>query len=137
MGIERRENTNDLAEYRPTITGKEIGTLEIRRHIPNALTFARLIGAAVFIVVLSLWSPSYPESSETSLLLAAAIFVIAVMTDALDGYLARKWQVVSLLGRVMDPLADKIIVLGGFVMLASPTFVVVIEIGRASCRERV
>ena len=51
---------------------------------------------------------------------AAALFVLAALTDALDGYLARRWNAVSPLGRVMDPFADKVLVVGAFVMLAGP-----------------
>ena len=102
----------------------------MKRHIPNALTISRLIGAAVFIFAIVSWEARGHADDAWLLPLAAAIFVLAVVTDALDGYLARRWRVVSLFGRVMDPLADKVIVLGGFVMLASPAFVV-IENGRA------
>lgn len=55
-------------------------------------------------------------------LAGAAIFIIAAVTDALDGRLARRWGVVSTFGRVMDPFADKVLVLGAFVMLAGPGF---------------
>jgi len=101
----------------------------MKRHIPNALTIFRLIGAAAFIVAMVSWEARGRDGDSWLLPLAAGVFVLAVVTDALDGYLARRWRVVSLFGRVMDPLADKIIVLGGFVMLASPSFVV-IENGR-------
>lgn len=56
------------------------------------------------------------------LLVAALVFILAATTDALDGHLARKWGVVSKFGRVMDPFADKLLVLGAFVMLAGPRF---------------
>ncbi|MEQ9616786.1 MAG: CDP-diacylglycerol--glycerol-3-phosphate 3-phosphatidyltransferase [Phycisphaerales bacterium] len=92
----------------------------MKRHIPNLLTVGRLVGAGVFIALLSVWTPG---SDPVLLLVSAIVFAVAVVTDALDGYLARKWAVVSMFGRVMDPLADKVIVLGGFVMLASPAFV--------------
>jgi CDP-diacylglycerol--glycerol-3-phosphate 3-phosphatidyltransferase len=99
----------------------------MRQHIPNALTVSRLIGAGLFIAALAVWEARGPDGDAWLVLLAALIFVIAVITDALDGYLARRWNVISVFGRVMDPLADKIIVLGGFVMLASPAFVVIRE----------
>jgi len=91
----------------------------VKRHIPNALTLVRLLGAGVFIALLAMW---HPGETNSMLLICAVVFVLAVITDALDGYLARKWDAVSMFGRVMDPLADKVIVLGGFVMLASPSF---------------
>ena len=94
----------------------------MRRQIPNALTLSRLIGAGVFIAMLGAWDANDPARDDRLLLASLAVFVLAVVTDALDGYLARRWNVVSLFGRVMDPLADKVIVLGAFVMLASPAF---------------
>lgn len=56
------------------------------------------------------------------LLIAAACFVVAAATDAADGFLARRWKVVSVFGRVMDPFADKLLVLGAFVFLAGSAF---------------
>jgi CDP-diacylglycerol--glycerol-3-phosphate 3-phosphatidyltransferase len=57
-----------------------------------------------------------------TVLAAAVIFVVAAVTDALDGFLARRWRVISQFGRVMDPFADKLLVLGAFVLLAGPGF---------------
>lgn len=62
------------------------------------------------------------DASTAGLLIAALIFVLAALTDALDGQLSRLWNAQSRLGRIMDPLADKVLVLGGFVLLAGPTF---------------
>lgn len=106
-------------------------------HIPNLLTMARVGLAVVFISLLS--SVSAPvlgtnptlgdrigqlsSGSTTILIIATAIFVIAALTDALDGHLARKWKAESKFGRIMDPFADKFLILGGFVMLAGPNFV--------------
>lgn len=85
--------------------------------------------AAVFFVVLSRWhvddSPAVDGNKDHAdmwLLLAAGLFVCAAVTDALDGYFARAWRVVSVFGRVMDPLADKVLVLGGFMLLAGSAF---------------
>ena len=100
-----------------------------RAVIPNALTIGRLVLAAVFFALIELglrgvedpWSE--PDDRRTSvLLIALGLFVVAAITDALDGYLARKWNAISKFGRVMDPFADKILVLGAFVMLAGPAF---------------
>jgi len=90
-----------------------------RRQIPNALTLLRLGMAAVFFVVLSL-----AGRDEAALIGAAVLFLAAAATDALDGYLARRWRVESAFGRVMDPLCDKVLVLGAFVYLAGPAFTV-------------
>lgn len=77
--------------------------------------------------MLSTWkyteSPAAHGTGIDWLLIAAAsLFVLAALTDALDGYLARRWNVVSVFGRIMDPFADKILVIGTFVLMASPAF---------------
>ncbi|MFK7759092.1 MAG: CDP-diacylglycerol--glycerol-3-phosphate 3-phosphatidyltransferase [Phycisphaerales bacterium] len=106
-------------------------------HIPNLLTMARVGLAIIFVALLSSIStrtlsadPTLGErigelssGSTTILIIAAAIFIIAALTDALDGHLARKWKAESKFGRIMDPFADKFLILGGFVMLAGPNFV--------------
>lgn len=79
-------------------------------NLPNILTLSRI--AAVPIVVLLLLY----ESKETCFW-AAFIFTLAAMTDWLDGYLARKWGIVTVLGKFLDPLADKLIVMAALIML--------------------
>lgn len=95
--------------------------------MPNALTIGRVVLAGVFIWMLAVWS--YDASplarggkEDPWLLLAAALFIGAAATDALDGHLARRWGVVSVFGRVMDPFADKVLVIGAFIMLSGPGF---------------
>lgn len=98
-----------------------------RRQIPNALTVLRLIMAVVFFALLSL-----AGTDPAALVAAAVLFAAAASTDALDGYLARKWNVESAFGRVMDPLCDKVLVLGAFVYLAGPAFAVADPDGKAT-----
>lgn len=77
---------------------------------PNLLTISRLILIPVLIIVFYLpwaWS-NY---------IAAAIFLLASLTDWLDGYLARKWQQVTLFGAFLDPVADKVLVATCLLML--------------------
>jgi len=81
-----------------------------RLNLPNLLTLARV--AAVPIVLVLLLS-----DSRTSGVWAAAIFGIAAVTDFVDGWLARKWGVVTVLGKFLDPLADKLIVMVALIML--------------------
>lgn len=106
-----------------------------RLNLPNALTIVRLVLACAFFAVLSFWS--YPDSParfgkgiDWVLLGAAAVFVVAALTDALDGYLARRWKAVSVFGRIMDPFADKLLVIGAFVFMASPAFWAPLATGR-------
>jgi CDP-diacylglycerol--glycerol-3-phosphate 3-phosphatidyltransferase len=98
-----------------------------RRNIPNILTMSRVVLAIAFLAVLSFWryetSPlAQGRSPDWVLVAAAALFLIAAATDAVDGHLARKWNVVSVFGRIMDPFADKLLVIGAFVFLAGPAF---------------
>jgi CDP-diacylglycerol--glycerol-3-phosphate 3-phosphatidyltransferase len=100
-----------------------------RRWVPNAITVSRLALSFVFFVQLALWTvpPGWtggatPAVPVWELWLAAACFGLAAGTDALDGYLARRWGAITRFGRIMDPFADKILVVGAFVMLAGPRF---------------
>ncbi len=79
-------------------------------NLPNLLTLTRV--AAVPVVVILLLS-----DSRTSSMWAAAIFGLAAVTDFIDGWLARKWGVVTVLGKFLDPLADKLIVMAALIML--------------------
>jgi CDP-diacylglycerol--glycerol-3-phosphate 3-phosphatidyltransferase len=79
-------------------------------NLPNLLTLARV--AAVPVVVVLLLS-----DSRASSMWAAAIFGLAAVTDFVDGWLARKWRVVTVLGKFLDPLADKLIVMAALIML--------------------
>jgi CDP-diacylglycerol--glycerol-3-phosphate 3-phosphatidyltransferase len=91
------------------------------------LTAMRVVLAVAFFAVLAPWkyhrSPLvHNQGPDPWLLLAAALFGVAALTDALDGYLARRWNAVSTFGRIMDPFADKFLVIGAFVFLAGPGF---------------
>lgn len=97
------------------------------RIIPNALTALRVLLAIAFFAILTPWkyrtSPlATGAGPDWWLLTAAIIFIIAAVTDALDGYLARRWNAVTVFGRIMDPFADKLLVIGAFVFLAGPGF---------------
>lgn len=81
-----------------------------RLNLPNLLTLARI--AAIPVVVLLLMSDSRQAGFW-----AAAIFGAAAITDWLDGWLARRWQIVTVLGKFLDPLADKLIVMAALIML--------------------
>jgi CDP-diacylglycerol--glycerol-3-phosphate 3-phosphatidyltransferase len=79
-------------------------------NLPNILTLARV--AAVPIVLLLMLS-----GTRSSGMWAAAIFGLAAVTDFIDGWLARKWGIVTVLGKFLDPLADKLIVMVALIML--------------------
>lgn len=95
----------------------------MHRHVPNIITGSRLILAAAFFVLLGLYQ--YQGRGHPALLIAAfVIFVAALVSDYLDGHLARKWKVEGAFGRVVDPFADKILVLGSFIFFAGKNFVI-------------
>lgn len=98
-----------------------------KAKLPNALTMLRLLLAAgLFTLLATALAPPDAAAGFTgqtaTLCFAAVLFVVAALTDALDGYLARRWNAVSLFGRVMDPFADKILILGSFLLMAGPAF---------------
>ncbi|UCD89825.1 MAG: CDP-diacylglycerol--glycerol-3-phosphate 3-phosphatidyltransferase [Desulfobacterales bacterium] len=94
---------------------------------PNSLTLFRV--AAVPVIVILLLFPN-----RLSTFVAALFFSIAAITDFLDGFLARQKGLISNFGKVMDPIADKLLVSSAFIMLASlgwiPSWIVCIIIGR-------
>ncbi|PLX94793.1 MAG: CDP-diacylglycerol--glycerol-3-phosphate 3-phosphatidyltransferase [Desulfuromonas sp.] len=79
-------------------------------NLPNMLTMGRI--ACVPLVMLLLLS-----DSRIMGFWAAVVFSIAAVTDWLDGYLARKWQLVTVMGKFLDPLADKLIVMAALIMM--------------------
>lgn len=91
------------------------------RHVPNALSIGRIVLTAAFVVVLSVGSSPAGESAAR-LTAALVIFVVAAALDGLDGFLARRWHATSVLGRILDPLADKLLTLSACVLLAGPGF---------------
>jgi len=92
------------------------------RSVPNQLTVLRLVLAAAFFLVLNQYR-FYSQTPGWILLVAIALFILAALTDLLDGYLARRWHVESTFGRIMDPFCDKVLVIGAFSFLAGPRFV--------------
>ena len=89
-------------------------------NLPNQLTIARLILSVIFFVLLSLdLGPATEARRQIILNVAFVVFILAVVTDFLDGYFARRWGLISTFGRIADPFADKIVICGGFVMLIS------------------
>jgi len=86
------------------------------KFVPNILTFGRLVLTIVFLIMV-LFSP-YVAKKTFFLDIAFVIFVVAGLTDLVDGIAARQFNVVSKFGRMIDPLADKILVCGAFVCFA-------------------
>lgn len=89
--------------------------------LPNVLTLGRLGLSIVFFVLLAI-SHLTPEPTRGLLTAAVVIYIVGGITDVLDGHLARKWQVQSAFGRIADPFVDKVMVCGGFALLAGANF---------------
>ena len=93
-------------------------------NLPNKLTMGRIFAIPVFIVVF-LMGYRY---------VATVIFILAAITDMLDGKIARKYNLVTNLGKLMDPLADKLLVMSALICLAQigdvPGWMVIIILGR-------
>ncbi|QQE12151.1 CDP-alcohol phosphatidyltransferase family protein [Planctomycetota bacterium] len=94
------------------------------RQIPNMLTILRLILSAIFFLILNQYRYDSASSYDLTLIVAMVIFILAAITDLLDGHYARKWEVVSKFGRIMDPFCDKILVVGAFIYLMGARFVI-------------
>lgn len=93
------------------------------RHVPNALTGARLVLAGIFFAMLGVYQ--YAGRGDPLLLNCAFIvYVVALLTDFLDGYLARRWKVEGAFGRVVDPFVDKVLVIGSFIFFAGKNFII-------------
>ncbi len=104
-------------------------------NLPNKLTILRVILIPVFLIVLLV-----PFNVDASIkrYIAAVVFLLSAFTDFLDGYIARKYNLVTNFGKFMDPLADKLLVSSAMIALiavedavvALPCWVVIIIIAR-------
>ncbi len=79
-------------------------------NLPNLLTLFRIGIIPIFVVLMFF-------DGKSACIWSAALFSLAAVTDAFDGWLARRWEVVTVLGKFLDPLADKLIVTAALVML--------------------
>lgn len=114
-----------VTEYKKTDAPAE--EISLRKsavfNLPNRITLSRLLLAIVFFIFLT-----YRHFN-----VALITFFVAVVTDWLDGYLARKWDLSTDLGRIVDPFVDKVIICGAFIIfiniakdLIAPWMVIVI-----------
>ena len=97
-------------------------------NLPNKLTIARVIMIPFFLVFLM------TDFFEAARYVALAIFIIASLTDMLDGKIARKYNLVTNFGKFMDPLADKLLVCSAMIAFTGmgimPAWIVIIIIAR-------
>lgn len=103
-------------------------------NLPNALTLGRIFLVPLLVVVLLTKFEGHLVFGVTKELVAAAIFALASLTDWLDGYLARRRKQVTVLGQLMDPLADKLLITAALVSLVqmdlAPAWMVAVILGR-------
>ena len=97
-------------------------------NLPNKITMLRVFLIPFFVVFMLVSAIPYSKY------IALVIFVVASLTDTLDGYIARKYKLVSNFGKFMDPLADKLLVSSAMICLVSlnriPAWVVIVIISR-------
>lgn len=102
--------------------GVQARPMKLKINLPNQITLARLGMAVVFFACLAQYDGRVAEPRTWLLDLSAALFVIAGISDIIDGYLARKQNQVTSFGRVIDPFVDKILVIGAYIFLAGDGF---------------
>jgi CDP-diacylglycerol--glycerol-3-phosphate 3-phosphatidyltransferase len=97
--------------------------------VPNILTICRILAVPVLVALLSFPTP-------LNRALAALLFILASVTDYFDGYLARRYNVISSVGKLLDPMADKLLVMAVLIMIVAcpegqvPAWMVVVILGR-------
>ena len=103
-------------------------------NLPNKLTIFRIILVPIMVIILYLGISGEFFGISTALLIVDAIFIIASITDKLDGYLARKNNQITTFGKFLDPIADKILVLEAMIILVEigklPAWIPIIVIFR-------
>jgi len=96
-------------------------------NLPNMLTMLRMAMIPLFVVLIH-------KATPLSSLLAGSVFALAALTDVVDGFLARRWNMITVIGKLLDPLADKLIVAAALVMMASlgriPAWIVIVLLSR-------
>jgi CDP-diacylglycerol---glycerol-3-phosphate 3-phosphatidyltransferase len=103
-------------------------------NLPNSITLSRIFSIPLLIWILS--SSHFSSAHGGKELLASVLFIVASMTDGIDGYLARKRGQITTMGILLDPLADKLLIAAAFVALVQlnpslvPAWVAIVVIGR-------
>jgi CDP-diacylglycerol--glycerol-3-phosphate 3-phosphatidyltransferase len=101
--LKKEERARRRAARQPSVLVQEFWNL------PNMLTLGRILLIPLFVWFMS-------DADPFASLMAGAVFAVASITDVVDGYLARKWNLITVVGKFMDPLADKLIAMAALVM---------------------
>jgi CDP-diacylglycerol--glycerol-3-phosphate 3-phosphatidyltransferase len=109
-------------------------------NLPNSITISRIATVPLLIWILSPAFPANPAAhgllGGRQELIASGVFILASITDVLDGYLARRRHQITTLGMLLDPLADKLMITAAYIILVAynprivPPWIAVIIIGR-------
>ncbi|XXF80646.1 CDP-diacylglycerol--glycerol-3-phosphate 3-phosphatidyltransferase [Myxococcaceae bacterium GXIMD 01537] len=102
--LKKEERAKRRAARKPSVLVQEFWNL------PNMLTLGRILLIPLFVWFMY-------DADPFASLMAAVVFAVASITDVVDGYLARKWNLITVVGKFMDPLADKLIAMAAMVML--------------------
>ena len=103
-------------------------------NLPNSITLTRI--ASIPLLIWILCSPRFSDSNGEREILASTVFILASITDGIDGYLARKRGQITTMGMLLDPLADKLLIAAAFITLVQfnpalvPAWMAVVIIGR-------
>ena len=103
-------------------------------NLPNYITLTRI--ASIPLLIWILCSPRFNDQNGEREVLASSVFILASITDGIDGYLARKRGQITTMGMLLDPLADKLLIAAAFVTLVQfnpalvPAWIAVVIIGR-------
>lgn len=96
-------------------------------NLPNMLTVARIFMIPLFVWLLYDGDPWFS-------VMAASVFTIAAITDVVDGFLARRWNMITVTGKLLDPMADKLIVAAALIMMVRlgrvPAWIVIVLLSR-------
>ena len=114
-----KDNNSDIREQRKTATDVW--------NLPNILSLFRIAVAPVLVLILL-------NPDRTLSIVASLLFLLAALTDIADGYLARKRGLITTLGKFLDPLADKLLIMTALIMLIPlgrvPAWFVAVIVGR-------
>ncbi len=104
-------------------------------NLPNSITMSRIFSVPLLIWILSSSFPLRGSHGEQEIL-ASAVFILASITDGVDGYLARRRGQITTMGMLLDPLADKLMISAAYIVLVAynprivPPWIAVLVIGR-------
>ena len=107
----------------------------MKMNLANKLTVFRMVLVPLIVIASFLWTDISIYGVTVSMIVMDAIFIVASITDKLDGYIARSRNQVTTFGKFLDPLADKILVLAAMVILVEagkiPAWIPIIVLAKA------